>query len=366
VVFLATDSADSRFKKAAYAKAARNLGLAVRDYPDAHTIGIVPTSDYRALDAAWMCAARGLPGPSPIAAAIAMSKSLTYELLRRKGFELLFWMVPNAETDLEIGFDRPVIVKPDLGSGSISKLPWGYRVFDNLREFRRYLQKERMVERFFSQQSAGGSGNRSLIMEYVEAPEVYSIATVAGDGAPALYDSNEFSSMPGSQVIGRMLVGRRHPDTARALKMVRALADAGLRRTVIYLQCMERAGRLVPVDLNLRPGAMWSLAAAKLRTGAFEELLSVMLGRKARAKPRWPARYVGIARVPLPLREGRFGVAAGRGALSLLPRIAYDRRRYYDVGHAWPMLAVTCDTPGEFERRLPELMSTVRVTRLAG
>ena len=134
IVVLRSDSYESLMKAQAYADAARRLGLSVRSYPDAGTMAILPASDSRGLDAAWMSRTCGVPGPDPAAVAIARSKSLTYEFLQRKGFDLLPWFVPVHEQDLHRAFAGPIIVKPDSGSGSSSPLPWGYRVFESLRD----------------------------------------------------------------------------------------------------------------------------------------------------------------------------------------------------------------------------------------
>jgi len=363
IVILRTSSRESGFKAAAYADAAKRLGLTVRGYPDRRTVAVIPASDFRALDAAWMCLHHGIPGPEPAAVAIASSKSLTYAFLRSRGFELLPWLVPGEERDLKLSLKGPIILKPDSGSGSVSKAPWAYRVFDDLRDFRAYLNREELIGKFFEMQRAGGI-HRHLAMRYVESSDVYSVAAVVGDRRPALFDVNATQTMADSKVIGRIIIGLRHRATASAFAMASALVEAGLRRSIIFLQCVARRGKLYPIDLNLRPGTLWSLAAVKLISTAYQELLSVILGYKNAAEMRWPAPYVGIARAPMPLRKGRYRVELAGSAVSLLDEIAYDPGKYYDIGHAWPTLAINCQRPEEFALRLPAAIASIKLTKL--
>lgn len=359
IVLLGSDSSDSRLKSEAYGTAARRLGLETRDYPDRHTAAVIPTSDSRALDAAWMARHHGIPGPEPIAVAIASSKSLAYEFLCARGFALLPWMVPSDERDLEHDLGGRVIVKPDVGSGSTGTAPWSYRVFADLRDFRRYLSREGLMRRFIARQRYGSG--RHLAMRYVEQSEIFAVQTVAGDGAPVLYDCHTVRPMPGSKVTGRILIGARHPRTGDALRMADALAKSGLRRSVIFLQCVSMRGRLYPIDLNLRPGSLWSRAAVRFGVPAFEELLMRLLGRKRAPRIRWPAPYVGVGRVPLRLRPGTFRVEHSGDAVSLVDMVRSRPRKYYDIGQAWPMLAVACQRPKEFDTRWPAAVAATRL-----
>jgi hypothetical protein len=365
LVLLGTDSRNSAIKAREYTVAAHAMGLSVRWLPDANTVAILPVSDFRVLDAAWMCKAHGVPGPDPVAAAVAMSKSLTYQLLQNLGFEVLSWVLPIRDTDLNVRIDGPVILKPDSGSGAASRQPWGYRVFDGMHDFRRWLRREKLTERFLDTQVFNRE-QRHIIMQYVEGSEVWSAATVAGDRGAELYHTDVIRPMSAStQVIGRVLVGERHPDTAYAVRMCRALAAAGLRRSIIYLQFVERRGRLYPIDLNMRPGALWGQAATALRVPVYEELIAVMLGLKDRPLIRWPARYVGIVRVPTPLRSGSFRVEMGdRDAVLLSGETHYDPAKPDYVGHAWPLFALKCDRPEEFDRRADAAAASIRLVRL--
>jgi hypothetical protein len=363
LVFLGTDSRDSELKLRACARAARALGFRSQKQPDAWTAGIFPLSDFRALDAAWMCKSHGIAGPDPIAVCVAASKSLTYQFLRNRGFELLRWLVPVRQADLHAPLRGPVIVKPDSGSGSYSQQPWGYRVFDSLRDFRRYLHAGKLTDRFLETQVLVRD-QRHVVMDYVETPQVQSIATVVRAGRPLLYDTSSITELPGAKVVGRILIGERHPDTARVVKMAEALAAAGLRRSVIYFQCVERRGRLYPIDCNLRPGAVWGRGAVALKVPVYEELLAVMLGLKRAPAIRWPAPYVGIARVPLAPRKGRFRYEfADPDAIAVNAETRYDPSRPYDVGQAWPMFALACAQREEFDRRADAVSASTRLVR---
>src|SRR5262245_4752869 len=113
IVPLCTDSVESREKARSWARAARRLGIGARWHPDRDTLAVVPCSDSRLCDAAWLARSHGVPGPDPAAAAVVSSKALAYDFLRSQGFELLFSYVPLAGADLDLRFDRPVIIKPE-------------------------------------------------------------------------------------------------------------------------------------------------------------------------------------------------------------------------------------------------------------
>jgi hypothetical protein len=276
---------------------------------------------------------------------------------------MLRWCVPQSGRDLGVPWAGPVFVKPDAGSGSVSAKPWGYRAFDSLRDFQRFLSRgDRMRELYEAQRDPM---QRHVVMEYVPARELWSIATVAGDGPAVLYDTNLMHAMPRWNVIERLLIGARHPDTGTAVRMARALAAAGLRRSVIYVQCAQRGGRLYPMDLNLRPGTMWSHCAQALKVPAHEEILAVLLGLKARPSIRWPAPYVGVARVPM--RRGPAQVAAEfrhPAAIPLIERTSFDRSRPLDSGHAWPRFAVLCQRPADFARTARAVIAAARIRPL--
>ena len=344
--------------------AAARLGLEVRVHPNDKTVAVLPASDSRGLDAAWMARTYGVPGPDPVAVGIARSKSLTYEFLSRRGFELLRWLVPVCERDLRGSIGGPVIVKPDCGTGSSSPQPWGYRVFDDLRDFRRYLYRENLLERFFATQSTRPD-QKQLVMEYVDA-DLWSVGTVAGNGTAHLYDCNVMQTLPNSKVMGRVLLGVRHPDVQTPVRMAGVLANAGLRRSIIYFQCVPRNGRLYPFDLNLRPGTMWEQAAVCLRVPAYDEVLAVLLGLKDRPQIRWPARHIGLVRVPRELRRGEYRAkCSDPSAIPVIDRVRYDPAKPYDAGHAFAMYALVCRRPSDFHPRAAAVIAGTKLERVA-
>ena len=364
IVLLRTYSHESRVKAEQYADAARALGLDVRSAPDRRTVAVLPTSDFRALEAAWMAHTYGVPGPDPVMVAIATSKSLTYEFLRRRGFALLRWRVPVWERDLEAAFAGAVFVKPDFGSGSAAVKPWSYRAFDSLADFHRFLRRSGRMTAFLAAQR--DPRQRHLVMERVAVREEWGIATVAGDGPALLYDTHAMYPMADSSVVGRSLVGARHPGTGTIVRMARALAAAGLRRSVIYFQCLRRGERLYPMDLNLRPATMWSHATAVLKNGAYEEILGVLLGLKRRPAISWPAPYMGLARLPMKRPGSVLAEFRHPQAVPIVERTYLNRSRPSVLGDAYPIFAVPCERPQDFARKARAIIASTRITRLAG
>src|SRR3989442_5252361 len=88
IVPLAANSFESREKARNWARAAHRLGLAVRRHPDRHTVAILPCSDSRLRDAAWLARNHGIPGVDPVAASVVSSKALPYGVLPSQGFDL--------------------------------------------------------------------------------------------------------------------------------------------------------------------------------------------------------------------------------------------------------------------------------------
>ena len=304
VVLLSTGSSESESKSKHYARAAAQLGFGVRAHPDRRTAAVVACSDYRAVDAAWLCQRYGIPGPDPIAATIATHKSLAYSFLRAQGFRMLHWQVPLGGEELRDGFDRPVIVKPDRASGSFSRHPWGYRVFASTSAFHAWLVRNGQLRRFERYQAEPSSwSGRYLVMEYVASRNLYGVAALVGERHATVYDAHEMRTMPGSMVVDRILFGERHRDAPSVARMAAAFAGIGLRRSIVYLQCVERAGRLYPIDINLRPGTMFDLAVDALRLPFYDWALAAFTGRARAARFRWPHRRVGVRRIALALRR---------------------------------------------------------------
>jgi hypothetical protein len=361
IVLVGQHSRDAQRKRDSYARAARGLGLAVRLRPDKATIGILPCSDFSALIAARLCRRWGVPGPEPLAVQVALTKSLAYEFLSARGFRTLPWFIPMEKRDLGWPFRGPVIVKPEQGSGSYSPHPWGYRRFESLAAFRRFLGRNRLTEAFFAWQSMPGPGiGRYIVMQYSPGP-MHAVMAVTGSGRPILFDTHTLRPLGDNLVIDWQIHGVRHRDTAQAVAMVERLAEFGLRHSVIYLQCVERGGHLYPIDVNLRPATSWGTLIDALGLPAFEGLLACMLDLRKSLKIAWPAPYVGFRRLKLPLRPGRFRIRFGAGAIPLISEFRYDPRSPDDRVCAYPSFGVLLDDPREFDSRARAVISASRV-----
>lgn len=362
IVLLSSGSKESESKKRHYAIAAASLGLDVLNRPDRGTACVIPCSDFKALDAALLCRQHGIPGSDPIAATIATHKSLTYHFLAERGFRTLFWYLPLNEADLEHGFDRPVIVKPDRGSGSYSIHPWGYRVFESVAGFRRYLVRNRLLDRFLRYQAEPMHWTgRYLVMEYVGGRSMYGVASVIGDRRADVYDVHEMRNAPGSAVVDRILFGEKHRDMGSIAGIAEAFAAIGLHRTICYVQCVERAGRLFAIDLNLRPGSMFDLAAAAMKLPFYTDALAYFTGRAQKMQFAWPHRRIGVRRMVGRLRPGVHKVTYGRGGIPLVKRLSYDAARPYDRVNAWPMFAVPCTGRRDFDRKAAAIATRTTV-----
>jgi hypothetical protein len=352
IVLLTTWSRESRSKMRQYAAAAAELGLDVREeHPDRRTAGVIACSDHRAVDAAWLCHKHGIPGSDPVAATVATNKSLAYSFIESRGFRTLRWEVPLSEADLRDGLRKPVIVKPDRGSGSRSDHPWGYQAFRSAKAFLDYLRRTRQLQAFLDYQRAPSHWwGRYLLMEYVPG-RLYGVAAAIADGRVAVYDTHGLATMPDSMLIETTLFGEQHEDMRAIARIAEAFAALGLRRTVLYTQCVARGGRLYPIDFNLRPGTMFDLLVGVLRLPFYAQALSFFLGRHRKMRFRWPSRYLGARRMHLPLRPGRRKVSFGPGAIPVVSEFHYDPRKPYDSGHALPIFAVRCTGRRDFDRR---------------
>jgi hypothetical protein len=365
LVLLGTDSRDSQAKAGYYTRAAHELGLEVRDYPDRGTLAVLPCSDFLAVDAARLARACGIPGPDPLMVTIAGDKSLAYEFLRARGFRTLFWHVPMREEDLGIAFDGPVIVKPEKGSGSFAGYPWAYRTFGSLREFGAYLKRHRLYRKFFEYQKRPDSLlGRFFVMAYANTDFIQSVAAVIGDKRVEECAAGELRTDPETKMPMSMIVGKRHREADTAFAMIKALAQAGLRRSVVYLQCIEHRGRLYPMDVNLRTGTLWAAAAEGLDLHLHARILAFQLGLERNLRFRWPAPYIGVWRMPLPLKGGRRRVVFDNGCVPLITELSYDPNKPYDIGHAWPMFAMKFDRREDFYARADAVMADAEVRRV--
>src|SRR2546425_5313040 len=365
IVPLAANSFESREKARNWARAAHRLGLAVRRHPDRHTVAILPCSDSRLRDAAWLARNHGIPGVDPSAAAVVSSKALAYDFLRGKGFDMLFSYVPLARADLEMKFARPVIVKPEYGSGTYAPHPWGYKVFDSLAAFRRQLRRDRLESRFFEYQARPDpQTGHYLIMEYVPTGWTHAVQCVLGDDGVRVFDQFSCTLWPESMTVQTVVLGERLPGASAIVAMAREFWRLGMRRSLLTIQCVERAGRLYPIDFNVRVGALFDRLDRKCGLGFYDHTLRFLTGRTERMGFAWPSPRVGIHRMYLPVRPGRWRAAFGPNAIPLVTEVAYDPRKPYDFGYAWPGFAVLGASKADALRKVDAVLAATTVSRV--
>lgn len=342
IVLLASHSRESAAKEKQYRAAATALGLEVLPYPDARTLGVFACSDFRSVDAANLAALHHVAGPEVLATTIATQKSLAYRHFAKHGFSTLWTHAPLCEADLLLDLPYAIIVKPDKGSGSFADHPWAYQRYDSLRHFHRWLVDQDLLAAFLAYQNDPNSWyGRYLTMEYIADSDVYTAAAVAGPDGIAVHEGGRLRFTRDTLQCEWMLLGERHPRHEQIGRMIRSLHDIGLRQSIIYIQCVEKNGDLCPIDINLRPGTMPDRAFHGLELPFYQAALAYMLGMSDTLDFNWPAPYVGIRRVVLPLEHGRRQAAFGPDCTPLIGELAYDSSRPYDLGHAWPMFAVT-------------------------
>jgi hypothetical protein len=365
IVPLCADSVESREKARSWSLAARRIGLGVRKHPDRGTLAVLPCSDSRLRDAAWLARSHGVPGSDPAAAAVVASKALAYDFLRGRGFDMLFSYVPLVRADLQIAFDRPVIVKPEYGSGTYAPHPWGYKVFGSMAEWRTYLRRSRLERAFFDYQAAPHpSAGRYLIMEYVPSEWTHAVQCIVGDGDVKVFDQFSCTLRPQSMTVQTVVLGEQLSQARQIVGMARAFAALGLRRSLLTIQCVERAGTLFPIDFNVRVGALFDRLNRKRDLGFYESALRFLLGRDGAMQFSWPAPRVGIHRMYLPVRPGRWRAAFGAGAIPLVTEVAYDARKPYDFGYAWPGFAVLGRSKHDALRKVDAVLASTTVSRV--
>jgi len=342
IVLLASHSRESAAKEQQYRSAAEALGLEVVPYPNARTLGVFACSDFRSVDAANLSALHGVAGPDVLATTIATQKSLAYRHFSGHGFSTLWAHAPQRVEDLLLDLPYAIIVKPDKGSGSFAEHPWAYQRYRSLHHFHDWLAAQDLLEAFLAYQNDPNSWyGRYLTMEYIGDSDVYTAAAVAGLDRLVIHESGRLRFTRDSMQCEWMLLGESHPRHEQIGRMIQSLHDIGLRQSIIYIQCVEKEGDLCPIDINLRPGTMPDRAFHGLELPFYKAALAYMLGLASTLEFVWPAPYVGIRRVVLPLQQGRRQAAFGAGCVPLIRELAYDSRRPYDLGHAWPMFAVT-------------------------
>ena len=365
VVLLDSDSQESRQKAANWARAADALGLDVNASPDSRTVAILPCSDHAAVEAAWLCHAHDVPGPDPVAAAVASSKALAYGFLSSRGFNVLPFFVPTRERDFQVTLNRPVIVKPEHGSGTVAPVPWAYQVFDSVADFRRYLISTRQEAAFLAYQRRPHPGTgRFLIMEYVDTSRIHIVQCVIGDGHLVAFDQASSIFKEPQMTVESTVLGGKLRDADAVVGMAKALAGLGLRRTILIMQCLEHRGKLYPIDFNLRLGAMIDRFIAVAGLDFYARALEFFVGRGRSFGFSWPAPWVGLHRIYLPRRKGQFRAEFGPGCVPLMDRVQYDPRKPYDWGYSLPVFAVLCRTRAEIPRRIKEVVRSTVLRRL--
>jgi hypothetical protein len=268
------------------------------------------------------------------------------------------------EEDLR-AFDGPVIVKPEKGSGSFGGYPWAYRTFESLRAFGRYLKVRKLQKKFFDyQRRPDALLGRFLVMHHAGTSQTHSVAAVIADRRIEVCVIGEGRHSPETKVAESLVIGKRHPETDRVVAMIEAFAAAGLRRSVVYLQCVEYRKRLYPMDVNLRTGTLWAAAGEGLGMPLHTRILAFQLGLAPRLGIRWPAPFVGVQRMLIPPKAGRRHVVFGEGCIPLVTELTYDPKKPYDVGHAWPTFALKCQRYEEFDARAAGIMAGAEVRRV--
>lgn len=365
LILLATDSRESRQKAKSWRLAARKLGISIRSRPDRATTAILPCSDHTLTQAAWLCQTYNVPGPSVAAAAIASSKALTYEFLRSRGFEMLFYLLPLRRADLHVPFNGPIIVKPERGSGSYSALPWGYRVFDSMADFRRFLRVRKLEDAFLDRQwkNAARSGG-DVIMEYIEAPSIRGLVSVSSDESVESFTEYTATVDPATLKITSAVYGERIPGMDRVVGMLREFVALGLRRSVLMVQCVAKQGKLHLIDLNFRTSPLFDRMNGVLQTEFYEKALLFMIGRRRNTPFSWPAPRAGVLRHYAALGPGNYRVRYGPDCIPLVNRFARGKEKPYDYAYLHPAFGLLCNNFEDFEKRAAKALSELRIEKL--
>lgn len=366
IVLLSSHSRESSAKEKQYRAAANALGLTVKDYPDANTLGVFACSDFRSVDAANLAALHRIPGPEVLATTLATQKSLAYQFFSQHGFSALWAHAPLRVEDLRLDLPYAIIVKPDKGSGSFAEHPWAYRRYDSLRHFHEWLVEQQLLDAFLAYQNDPNSWyGRYLTMEYIGDSDIYTAAAVAGQDGIAVYEEGRLRFTRDTLQCEWMLLGERHANHDQINQMIQALYGIGLRQSVIYIQCVEKDGQLCAIDINLRPGTMPDRAFHGLGLPYYQAALAYMLGMSVTLDFNWGAPYVGIRRVVVPLEHGRRKAKFGSGCIPLIGELAYDSNRPFDLGHAWPMFAVSGHDASHCAQLAESLVSEMQLSPLA-
>jgi hypothetical protein len=365
IVLLGTDSRDSNHRARNWTKAARARGLAVRSYPDHATRAVIPCTDLKVVDAAMLARMHGVPGPDPVAATVLASKALAFEFLRSRGFEVLFSRVPMCPQDLEARFSRPVILKPERGSGGIRVHPWGYRTFDGTEDFRRYLARAGMQRWFFDyQRDPDPVQGRYLMQEFVEAKWLNVVRMAVGPARASVFEHSAFTVTPGTRKVESRISGEPLPGVERIVAMASAFGRFGFHPAILLIQCVRARGVLQPIDFNFRTSAAFDLQNAALGLSYYEKALAFLLGDAERVTYSSPRPHIGVHHMYLRPRKGRYEIEFGADCIPLITEVTYDPKEPSDYGHAWPAFGVICKDRRDFMRRVKEVLASAKLRRV--
>jgi hypothetical protein len=365
IVLLGIGSRDSRHRARNWKRAARARGLAVRSYPDRATRAVIPCTDLRVVDAASLARMHGVPGPDPAAATILASKALAFEFLRSRGFDLLFSRIPLCRQDLDLPFRRPIIVKPERGSGGVGHHPWAYRIFDGTADFKRYLSGARMEKRFFEYQAdPHPASGRYFIMEFVETQWLNVVRMAVSENRVSVFEQSAFTVHPGSMKVESRISGEPLQGIERIVAMAREFGRIGFHRAILLIQCVRARGLLQPIDFNFRTSAAFDLQSEVLGLKYYEKALAFLLGDEQRVAYSSPKPHIGVHHMYLRPREGSYEVKFDANCIPLITRVSYDPKKPYDYGHAWPTFCVICKDRGDFLRQVREVVGSAKLQRV--
>jgi hypothetical protein len=365
IVLLGVDSRDSRHRARGWTRAARALGVAVRAYPDRGTRAVIPLTDLKVVEAASLARMHGVPGPDPVAATVVTSKLLAYELLRSRGFELLYSRAPLDPRDLEPPLRRPIIVKPERGSGGVGLHPWAYRRFEGTADFRRYLARSRMERRFFEyQQDPHPGAGRYFVQEFVETKWLHVARMSISERGASVFEQSAFTVHPRLMKVESRISGEALPGVERIVAMAREFGRIGFHRAILLIQCLRSRGVLQPIDFNFRISAAFDLQNEALGLGYYEKALAFLLGRDDRVRYASPKPHIGVHHMYQRPRRGCHAVQFPGDCIPLVKEISYDPAKPYDYGHAFPAFAVICRDRRDFLRRVQQVVAGAKFRRI--
>jgi len=235
VALLVSKSRESQNKAKQLKRAASALGIAAEIFTDKPTVGFdleIPCSDSRVNDTLWGRRV-GWMG----------SKSLSAQTLSKLGINSLPTFVVNSQQDvLRCEIEGPIFVKSDRSSGVVSPHSFGYQRFDSVRVFYDHtrsafpgaLDDLRYREGFGPYVIQPFLENAGMVTASFVNRTPIAPAFVKTDST-CFYDWMHFSP---SREIGQS-------------KMLQPLAEYAAS-PFLYVQCLEHAGALYPIDINVR------------------------------------------------------------------------------------------------------------------